>query len=79
MTRHSYYVCMLDHGRIGREAVVDPEITRAAVIDRIRRLDFISPIAFIHFVQVGEDGVGTSEDVTNQLLAEAGFYERELA
>lgn len=76
--RHSYFVVAIDYGRKGREAVVDPEITRANVIDRIRSREY-SPIAFIHEIAVDENGCGTSTDVTNELLAEAGFYEREAA
>ena len=30
-----YFVVMIDYGRRGREAVVDPEITRREVISRI--------------------------------------------
>jgi hypothetical protein len=66
---HSYYVIMEDYGRSGREAIVDPEETRRGVVDRIRNGDY-KPINFIHHVH---DGV--CDDVTNELLAEAGFYE----
>lgn len=71
--RHDYFVVMIDHGRRGREAVVDPEITRRAVVARIRNKDY-GPIAFIHHVT--EDGC---EDVTNALLHEAGFYNEPIA
>jgi hypothetical protein len=30
-----YFVVMIDYGRRGREAIVDPEITRREVISRI--------------------------------------------
>lgn len=73
-TRHSYFVVMIDYGRKGLEAVVDPEETRSAMVDRIRRNDFQGPIAFIHFIEVDENGRGTVTDVTNDLLAAAGFY-----
>ena len=66
---HSYYVVCEDYGRAGREAIVDPEETRRGVVDRIRNGDY-KPINFIHYIH---DGV--CEDVTNQFLAEAGFYE----
>lgn len=65
---HSYFVVMIDYGRRGREAVVDPEMTRRSVVDRIKSREF-DRIAFIHWVH---DGI--AEDVTNELLNEAGFY-----
>lgn len=68
MPSHSYFVVMIDFGRKGREAIVDPEITRREVIDRIRTREY-DRINFIHHIH---DGV--AEDVTNELLAEAGFY-----
>lgn len=70
---HSYYVVMIDHGRRGREAVVDPETTRAQVVDRIRSREY-DRINFIHHIH---DGV--CEDVTNELLAASGFYAEEAA
>jgi len=30
-----YFVVMIDYGRRGREAVVDPEITRREVVSRV--------------------------------------------
>ncbi len=30
-----YFVVMIDYGRRGREAIVDPEITRREVISRV--------------------------------------------
>ena len=67
-TTHSYFVVMIDYGRKGREAIVDPEITRRGVIERIQSRDY-DRIAFIHHVT--GDSIA---DVTNELLAEAGFY-----
>jgi len=67
----SYFVVMIDYGRRGREAVVDPEVTRREVIDRIRSREY-EPIAFIHEVVDGH-----ASDVTNELLKEAGFYDLE--
>lgn len=77
-TRHSYYIVMRDFGRRGREAIVDPEITRDGVIARIRSHEY-DAIAFIHFVEVDENGIGRANDVTNDLLAAAGFYDQEAA
>ncbi len=64
-----YLIVMVDHGRRGREAVVDPEETRSGIIDRIRSKDY-GAIAFIHHILDGQ-----VTDVTNELLAEAGFYD----
>jgi len=68
-----YFVVMVDHGRRGREANVDPELTRANIVDRIRTKNY-GMIAFIHHVTA--DG---REDVTNELLREAGFYDEPIA
>lgn len=68
---HSYFVVMIDYGRRGREAIVDPEITRSGVVDRIKSGEY-KTIAFIHRVE----GC-LVEDVTNELLKEAGFYDME--
>lgn len=65
---HSYFVVMIDYGRRGREAIVDPEMTRRGVVERIQSREF-DRIAFVHHVH--DDVV---EDVTNELLKEAGFY-----
>jgi hypothetical protein len=45
-----YFVVMIDYGRRGREAVVDPEITRREVVSRIasgeyKNISFIDEIA----------------------------------
>jgi hypothetical protein len=34
-TQMQYFVVMIDHGRRGREAIVDPEMTRREVISRV--------------------------------------------
>jgi hypothetical protein len=42
-----YFVVMIDYGRRGREAVVDPEVTRREVIARIASGAYTN-ISFIH-------------------------------
>lgn len=64
-----YYVVMIDYGRRGREAVVDPEITRREVISRIASGEFRN-ISFIH--EIVENAV---EDVTDTILTEAALPE----
>jgi len=63
-----YFVVMEDFGRKGRQAQPDPELTRANIVDNIRTKQY-GAIAFIHWCHDGE-----CEDVTNDLLREAGFY-----
>jgi hypothetical protein len=74
-TRHSYFVLMQDLGRRGREAVADPELTREDIVDRLRRRDYHGAVAFVHHVEVDEEGRGFVADVTNDLLLESGFYD----
>lgn len=63
-----YFVPMIDYGRRGRQAIVDPELTRRNIVDRIKSGEYQN-IAFIHRIRDC-----TVEDVTNEMLAEAGFY-----
>jgi hypothetical protein len=60
-----YFVVMIDYGRRGREAVVDPEITRREVIAPVASGEYQN-ISFIH--EIAESSV---EDVTEAILTEA--------
>ena len=60
-----YFVVMIDYGRRGREAIVDPEITRREVISRVASGEY-NNISFIH--EIVDSSV---EDVTADILAEA--------
>ena len=64
-----YFVVMIDYGRRGREAVVDPEITRREVVSRIASGEYAN-ISFIH--EIADRSV---EDITEEILAEAGLPE----
>ena len=64
-----YFVVMIDYGRRGREAVVDPEVTRREVIARIASGEYTN-ISFIH--EIADRSV---EDVTEEILAEAALPE----
>ncbi|MCP1968092.1 hypothetical protein [Bradyrhizobium elkanii] len=64
-----YFVVMIDYGRRGREAIVDPEMTRRDVVSRIASGEYTN-ISFIH--EIAERSV---EDVTDDLLAEAALPE----
>ena len=62
-----YFVVMIDYGRRGREAVVDPEITRREVVSRIASGEYRN-ISFIH-----EIAGSAVEDITADILAEAAL------
>ena len=62
-----YFVVMIDYGRRGREAVVDPEITRREVVSRIASGEYRN-VSFIH--EIAESSV---EDVTEAILTEAAL------
>jgi hypothetical protein len=64
-----YFVVMIDYGRRGREAIVDPEITRREVVARVVSGEYRN-ISFIHELT---DAV--AEDVTADILAEAPLPE----
>ena len=64
-----YFVVMIEYGRRGREAIVDPEITRREVISRVASGEYKN-ISFIHEI------AGSSvEDVTADILTEAAVPE----
>ena len=62
-----YFVVMIDYGRRGREAIVDPEVTRREVISRIASGEY-SNISFIH--EIADSSV---DDITAEILAEAAL------
>ena len=67
--RMQYFVVMIDYGRRGREAIVDPEITRREVIARIVSGEYRN-ISFIH--EIADSAI---EDVTADILDEAALPE----
>lgn len=68
-----YFVVMIDYGRRGREAIVDPEMTRRDVVARICSGEYRN-ISFIH--EILDCAV---EDVTADILSEAALPEVEPA
>jgi len=64
-----YFVVMIDYGRRGREAIVDPEITRREVVSRVASGEY-GNISFIH-----EIADATVEDITADILSEAALPE----
>jgi len=69
----SYFVVMIDYGRRGREAVVDPEITERGVIARLSCGEYVN-VAFIQHIHDGH-----VDDVTDDLFARAGIGQEEAA
>ena len=67
--RMQYFVVMIDYGRRGREAIVDPEITRREVISRIASGEYKN-ISFIH--EIADSAV---DDITAEILSEAALPE----
>jgi hypothetical protein len=64
-----YFVVMIDYGRRGREAIVDPEITRREVISRVASGEYKN-ISFIH--EIADSAV---EDITAEIMADAALSE----
>jgi len=64
-----YFIVMIDYGRRGREAVVDPEITRREMASRVASGEY-SNICLIH--EIADRAVA---DVTEAILAEAALPE----
>ena len=60
-----YFVVMIDYGRRGREAIVDPEVTRREVVSRVASGEYRN-ISFIH--EIADCSV---EDITAEILEEA--------
>lgn len=90
-TRQSYFVVMIDHGERGLEAVVHPEDTRRAIVERLA--SYPQPYVFIHHVIEGFIARDVTEeisrDVLNQIRADRdaplpgwrvrGLYDNEAA
>lgn len=73
-----YFIVMIDHELHGREAIVDPEVTRNNVIDRIRSGEYRGPILFIHEVNDFGDGHMIVSDVKDELISVASLPEENI-
>jgi hypothetical protein len=62
-----YFVVMIDYGRRGREAIVDPEITRREVVSRVASGEYRN-VSFMH--EIVDRSV---DDITEAILAEAAL------
>lgn len=64
----SYYVICADYGRNGREAIVNPEMTRRGAAEKVREiLGDGNEIAYAHFITMNE----VPDDVKDALIDEA--------
>lgn len=63
----SYFVVMIDYGRGGCEAIVDPEVTRREVVSRIVSGEYRD----IRFIQEVVNGVATDVTLELQIAASA--------
>ncbi len=71
----SYFVVMCDYpAQRAREAVVNPEHTRGAIVDLLRRGEW-EDVLFVHEIVPGD----VVRDVTDELLHEAGLEDARLA
>jgi len=63
-----FYILMIDYGRDGREAIVNPEETRRGIVSEVRTIlaEGRKGIAFVKFV----DG-DSIEDITQEIIHEA--------
>lgn len=68
---HSYYVVMVDYGKRGLEAVVQPEMTRRSIVACIKSGEYQN-IEFIHHVDVL-----LVEDMTSELIDQAELELKE--
>jgi hypothetical protein len=66
------YLVMIDYRGLGREAVVDPEITRAGVIDRLRSGEYENVSFILRIVD------GLADDCTDELIEASEQMAREM-
>lgn len=75
----NYFVVMIDYGRRGMEAIVDPEITRREMVTRIASGEYKN-VAFIHEVRNYGDGEGMiATDITEEVMAEVELIQLQAA
>lgn len=71
MAATQYFVVMCDYGKRGREAIVDPEITRRDMISRIASGEY-SNVLFVHEIRDPGDNEGLiAADITDEVKSEA--------
>jgi hypothetical protein len=66
-TSMTYYVVMVDYGRNGREAVVDPEMTRRGALELVREvLGDGNRISFVHHITMNDVPADMTEELVNE-------------
>lgn len=70
----SFFVVMIDYGRKGCEAIVDPEITGRDVVSRIVSGEYRD----IRFIQEVKDGVATDVTLEMQIAASCAAMGRSI-
>lgn len=81
MTRFKeYYTVFVEYDQLGRfsgvEALVDPELTRADIIERLRSGEYASKTSRV--VQIDHTADGVTYDVTYELIEAAEHAARAL-
>jgi hypothetical protein len=66
------YLVMIDYGQRGWEAVTDPEITRAGIVDRLRSGEYQNVSFILRIVD------GLADDCTDELIEAAEQMAREV-
>jgi hypothetical protein len=60
----SYYVVMIDYGRAGREAIVDPEMTYRGAVEAVETaMGDGHSVQFVHYIEAG-----SVEDISEQVF-----------
>ncbi len=73
-TSLSYFVICADYGRDGREAIVDPEMTRRGAVEKVAEiLGDGNGIAFAHLITMNDVPQDVREDLINEANAGRTF------
>jgi hypothetical protein len=75
MQTPEYFVIMIDYGKLGREATVDPEMTWRGALDAVSTAAHDGlPICFVHHIHDGvcEDKTQDALDATLNSIADYG-------
>lgn len=76
-----YYTVFVEYDQLGQfsgvEAIVDPELTRADIIDRLRSGEYASKTSRV--VQIDHTCDGLTDDVTAEMIEAAEQAAREMS
>jgi hypothetical protein len=71
-----YFVVMIDYGRRGREAIVDPEITRREVVARVTSGEY-NNISFIQEIDLQAARFDRLHDLRKHTVDEDGMSDSD--